>query len=310
MRIHPTPARLRPPAIPYPSHHTGPNIEQAFTDYATEHAEEIDTHWIYLPIHWQTLYFINERASKTRDYFHDPEAQELVNRLDPQETYFTVSQADEGTYEKLPKNIIVFNAGGTGHYPIPLLTSPLTRTECKRDILASFLGSMNAGGPIDWPLGRAEHSSWNPDGRGATVRRKMFKVLSGRPRCVLKDQQYATAHRYVEDYAAILCRSIFALAPRGYGKTSFRMYEAMALGAIPVYIYDEPWIPFTEMLDWTEFSILCHVSKLETLEKRLLNMDITGRQQRLGEVVPAYFTMTSAAKRIGELVERHSRRAR
>jgi len=33
--------------------------------------------------------------------------------------------------------------------------------------------------------------------------------------------------------------SKFALCPRGYGKTSFRIQEALQYGAIPVYISDE-----------------------------------------------------------------------
>lgn len=311
MRIHPTPERLRPPAINYPTHHSGPNIEEAFTLYATKHAKEIDTPWIYLPIHWQNLYFVNERRSGTGDYYHDPEAQDLVNKLNPKETYFTLSQADEGTYERLPKNVKVFSAGGAGDYAIPLLTSPLEYTPRKRDILASFMGAKECGGPIDWPGGRAEHSSWNPDGCGALVRRKMFQALEGKHGFHIVDRKFTTNRSYIEGYREILCRSIFALCPRGYGKTSFRLYEAMQLGAIPVYIFDHPWMPFADIIQWPEFCYPIEIGciwKLEHVLRSLSKVDsLKNIQRRVKEVHDAYFNLDVAPKRIAELVERVSR---
>jgi hypothetical protein len=41
-----------------------------------------------------------------------------------------------------------------------------------------------------------------------------------------------------------MARSIFALCPRGYGKSSFRIMEAIHFGAIPVYISDEFVTPY------------------------------------------------------------------
>ena len=56
----------------------------------------------------------------------------------------------------------------------------------------------------------------------------------------------ADTRRFVE----LMSRSVFALCPRGYGRTSYRMYEALQLGCIPVYIHDEPWLPYADELDW------------------------------------------------------------
>jgi hypothetical protein len=42
----------------------------------------------------------------------------------------------------------------------------------------------------------------------------------------------------------------FNLAPRGFGRASFRLSEIIQLGRIPVYLYDDyPWIPY----DGSEF---------------------------------------------------------
>ena len=39
--------------------------------------------------------------------------------------------------------------------------------------------------------------------------------------------------------------TIFNLAPRGFGRTSFRAAEIIQLGRIPVFLYDDiPWVPY------------------------------------------------------------------
>lgn len=64
-----------------------------------------------------------------------------------------------------------------------------------------------------------------------------------------------------------LCSNIFTLAPRGYGPASFRMYEAIKLGSIPIYISDEKWLPFEEELDWKSISIISSGDNYNELEK-------------------------------------------
>jgi hypothetical protein len=44
------------------------------------------------------------------------------------------------------------------------------------------------------------------------------------------------------EYAQVMCRSKFVLCPRGAGTSSFRLFEAMAAGRVPVVISDE-WVP-------------------------------------------------------------------
>ena len=51
-------------------------------------------------------------------------------------------------------------------------------------------------------------------------------------------------------------QSKFCLAPRGYGRSSFRFFEAMLLDTIPVYVWDDiEWLPYQEILDYSTFSI-------------------------------------------------------
>jgi hypothetical protein len=74
-------------------------------------------------------------------------------------------------------------------------------------------------------------------------------------------------------YREILGRSRFVLCPRGTGTSSFRMYEAMAAGRVPVIISDD-WVEPAGP-DWEAFSVRCPemttdglVELLETLDSR------------------------------------------
>jgi hypothetical protein len=71
-------------------------------------------------------------------------------------------------------------------------------------------------------------------------------------------------------FLEIMSQSRFSLAPRGYGKSSFRMYEALNMKSVPVYVYDEPWLPYTEILDWSKMAVLIHVKDIPTMYETLL----------------------------------------
>jgi uncharacterized pyridoxamine 5'-phosphate oxidase family protein len=50
--------------------------------------------------------------------------------------------------------------------------------------------------------------------------------------------------------------SKFCLAPRGYGRSSFRFFEAILLNTIPVYFWsDIEWLPYKDIIDYTKFAI-------------------------------------------------------
>ena len=47
------------------------------------------------------------------------------------------------------------------------------------------------------------------------------------------------------------------------------MYEALRLNSIPVYIYDDEWLPYKEVLDWSKLAVLVHINHIDTLYNRL-----------------------------------------
>ena len=73
-------------------------------------------------------------------------------------------------------------------------------------------------------------------------------------------------------------KSKFNLAPRGFGRTSYRLAEIVQVGRIPVYMYDDlPWLPYkgTE-LDFSKFGF---IGKMGSLQKVVSNMNTISSEE-------------------------------
>ena len=71
-------------------------------------------------------------------------------------------------------------------------------------------------------------------------------------------------------FEEVSSRSKYMLCPRGYGTTSYRLYEAFQYGAVPVYISDEFWLPYESTLDWDKLIVRITPDQLPNL-KSILN---------------------------------------
>ena len=304
MKIIDVPDRFLSPCHAYPPH-TRNNIESYFLNFAKRNIGLIKTSMNYLPIQWTNNYVQFRNQEKRSDFRADQFLQLWLDNNGPLlGPCFTIVQNDDGPYERLLPNIKVFGAGGTGHVPIPLLCDPHPRREglTRKPNYVSFVGQIECGGPEAGVRGR---SSWDPNGAGARVRRAMLKAFQASPHvnnvgkgCPLQDKQAW--------FEVAVQESTFALAPRGYGKTSFRLYEAMQLGAIPVYIYDEPWLPFASEIHWPAFCVMCHSSEIAELPNRLARMteaEISRLQDNLDRIYPAYFTFDATCWQIIKILE-------
>jgi len=60
--------------------------------------------------------------------------------------------------------------------------------------------------------------------------------------------------KLTKDFCREIARSKFCFCPRGVGSSSFRLYQSLMVGTIPI-IYGMRDRPFQESLDWGEFSI-------------------------------------------------------
>lgn len=255
-----------PKSLQTPSHAYPPHNVMGLEEYCGKylHLPNSKSDVIYLPVYWTNNYVRQQRENKTSGFHVIPEQQDFLSRLDSNKQYVTVVQCADGIYEDVPDNVHVFAAGGVGDTSIPLLCTPheKPRVNLSREFLASFVGSIECGGPIKTE-GKATKSSWDADGSGAKIRREMMQVFDHQP------EFYVSGTSTPEEFRNRMLHSVFALAPRGYGKTSFRLYEAMELGCVPVYIYDDLWIPHNDTLDWSTFCVLCPASELSELPTML-----------------------------------------
>mgnify|MGYP006131270373 CR=1 FL=1 len=179
--------------------------------------------------------------------------------------YFTVAQYDDGPLLDLPANTLVYGAC-SGDIPLPLiyedtrdtLMSMEKKTFNNKSILCSFVGNITS-------------NNVSPN-----VRQIMFATLSQLPdfKMVNSGGWTPTVNKSLQDvFIETTIDSKFALAPRGYGRSSFRFFECFQLGTIPIYIWnDHEWLPFMDCIDYTSICISIHISKINELESILQNI--------------------------------------
>ncbi len=202
--------------------------------------ESFDLEYCYLPVQW-TSYYIS------KDYCNNSlfELQIFLDLLPRSLKYFTVVQWDDGIVNDLSDlDLLVFSSGGKGSYPIPLISQPYLLKNSHKDIFCSFMGSI-----------KGRHK----------IREKIEELYS------FDDLFFISEKENFESFTEIMSKSLFSLCPRGYGKTSFRICEALSMGSIPVYIYDDPWIPFYDLVPFETYGVLIHESELKNLKKILLS---------------------------------------
>ena len=143
--------------------------------------------------------------------------------------YFTVSQHDRGfgvTMAKLFPNILVLNAGGFGHIPIPLIRGVhplLLKDSLKIAYEVGFIGAVNSG-----------RSKWVPLLCDSAKAIGLGCEIAGG----IKDDANRQWQRKMSAIG-------FQMAPRGFGRTSFRLAESLQMGRPVVYIHSGVnWTPY------------------------------------------------------------------
>lgn len=266
-------SRFRPdPQYPtYPPYHKGPYLEDYFFN---RFSEDIPCERAFIGVSWTTLYCDNKAEG----------LQEFLDRL-PEGKYFTICQHDDGPRERLPKDTLVFSASQASPMPdfiqIPVAAFRIgERDNTPRDIFASFVGSYThqirneMASYLDLPdYDIALFSQWSP-----SVSENKLRI-----------------------HIDSLRRSEFALCPRGYGNTSFRMYEAMQLGAVPVYISDDFCLPWSDEIDWNDLVVLIKREDISKVDKVLTNFSydrLLGMREYATEIYEDYFSLSGTYNNI------------
>ena len=197
--------------------------------------------------------------------------------------YFTVVQHDDGPQLKMIGDVLIFGAC-TGTIPLPLIYEDTTKTllnrvKCDTKYLASFIGS-----------------------KTHNIRIKMCNNLKTQD-IYFESQQWTSnvPHNLAELFIEKTLESKFCLAPRGYGRSSFRFFEAMLLDTIPVYFWDDiEWLPYKDILDYSTFSVSIQendISRTYEILKSISNEKYLSMLTNLKQV-RHYFTLEGMSEYI------------
>ena len=257
----------------YPSLNTKKNFEAYFFEYFQN--QEFNTSLKYIPIQW-TNYLVKQNYGK--------DIQDLNNylklNLKSEEKYFIFSMG--GTMNtKLGKNSKVI--------PLPLLyDSNLKKADLEKKYIASYIG-------------RPTHK----------IRMKLEDRITSNEKFYIKNinsMSSSITKENLELFEKLIKESYFSICPRGYGPTSFRLYESIQMGTVPIYISDKFFLPYIEFLDWSEFAILLKSRKISSLPRKLNNLIESGEYFRLKDgldkVSEKYFNFLYMSKYIKSIVEK------
>ncbi|OII73186.1 uncharacterized protein cubi_02418 [Cryptosporidium ubiquitum] len=217
---------------------------------------------VYVPIFWTSIQRNKVDLNVKKGW--QIEAQNVLNSLNNETLYFTVLQDAEGFKKsnlkfKSMSNLIVFNAGGatTGfkQIPIPLIKGELQYEglDAKKDIwLSSTIVKTR------FPVRKKLFETFKFYNVTDEMLDKMISFET------FRNNTNQFIHYQGDRFKQVIQRSIFHLCPRGFGRTSFRLYEAIQLGTIPIYIWDDVnWIPYGNLME--RIGVIIHVSQIGDL---------------------------------------------
>jgi len=214
---------------------------------------------LYIPALW-TNFQIESWFHNRKDFM-----QSILNKYieaNPNEKgYFTIVQHDDGPMLKLPENTIVYGAC-SGNIPLPLiyedrnntLISKQRKSYSEKHIFCSFVGTRTHNMRLQIVNVLSSHSNF------------IFKIKNEWSPVVGTNDQ--------NNFIETTLNSKFALAPRGYGRSSFRFFEIFQLGTIPIYVWDDiEWLPYKDIIDYSKICVSIHINDIHKLPDILSNIN-------------------------------------
>lgn len=239
----------------YPPHQgQNPLIEERAFAFFSDPNRTFDTDYIYIPIQWTMYHCSNNWGNDTAKIAEMQQWMNNINREYPDKKFFTVVQYDDGTLVSI-ENCKVFAASNSPKSP---------KVDTQEYIPIPLLSDPHPGSPNQTRMNKVGFV-----GRNDThpMRKLMCEKLVGTP-----GYRFEINHQgghISQLFRDVIHDSVFGLAPRGYGPTSFRMYETMQMGAIPIYISDVFWLPFEDVIDWEKAALLVHPDEIDTIPERV-----------------------------------------
>tara|TARA_E500000331_G_scaffold344871_1_gene381688 strand:+ start:922 stop:1809 length:888 start_codon:yes stop_codon:yes gene_type:complete len=208
----------------------------------------------YLPVQWESI--IDNQNFDTKSL------NSLLDDIGKKEKkIFTISRLTGGPKVNI-NNCIMFTTGGIfntpkknnlSYVPLPLLASRYEDTpEVEKEYLASYIGRNTH--PIRVDLNKKFK-------RDSKFYVKNLDSMDS-------DFDLINQQKYIET----ISKSYFSLCPRGFGPTSFRLYESIELGSVPVYISDDFLLPFSDIIDWEKICIFSNYKDIKNLKTKMVDI--------------------------------------
>ena len=229
----------------YPPFKNGRYMEEYCYEVLLSKKDTIQTNMVYIPIFWTHLQ--NHSGFTTMKSKYQILLSHALKSFPADTQYMTIVQHDDGPQLQLPKHTMIFGAC-TGTIPLPLIYEDtierlLLEPRCPKTQLASFVGTI----------------STHP------IRQELFQQLEDKPSVVWNGKkvwEVAVQKQDADLFIRETLQSKFCLAPRGYGRSSFRFFEAMLLDTVPVYVWDDiEWLPYKDVVTYSTFAV--SISKKE-----------------------------------------------
>ena len=249
-------------SVTYPPFKNGYYLEEFFFEFMKSHNKILDKEGrLYIPALW-TNFQIEDWFKYKRSEMQESLNEYIKNNLS-EKGYFTVVQHDDGPMLTLPNNTKVYGAC-SGNVPLPLIYEDknetllkiknLTKVDYnKKTTLCSFVGT------VTHPIRKKCIDQLN------NISGFSFIYKTSWSTDINKDSQTL--------FIETTLNSRFALAPRGYGRSSFRFFEILQLGVIPVYVWNDiEWLPYKDKIDYKKFCISIHEDEINNLPQILNNI--------------------------------------
>lgn len=262
--------------VAYPPFKQGYYMEEYFFHYMKHRGLQYDGQGRrYIPALWTN--FQIDASFKDNAAAMQIALDAFINSNPCEKGYFIVIQHDDGPMLRLPANTRIYGAC-TGHVPLPLIYEDQRqqlstlgkerRPFNERTTLCSFVGS------VTHKVRQTCIEEYKK------YKRYSFQIRPSWSNVVEEDLQTT----FIQE----TMNAKFALAPRGYGRSSFRFFEILQLGTIPIYVWDDKeWLPYKDTIEYDKFCISIHESEIDILDEIL-----SGINEKVYNNMLAYYEKT------------------